>query len=721
MDPEIQPANTNRASVAAQFFSRLHRWLNILRQRWWVILLGVCVAVGVELYRLKHTPPSFVSVGKMIVSAHMDLGSSAVSYNEELVNFMGTQAALMASDTVTNKAIVRVRTERPDLPVTPVSIEVNVFPKTSIFNLRAVGGNPDFVSNFLQADMDEYLQLKKDMLDEIAKSTGKGLTEVLAQMDADLLAAKKQKADFEATNDLSIAPTTSEYLANLTREIEDLKYELNLLQTLNLDQSVRVEMYRPAPAPPGNPAPGSGERGSGASPPPAQNNGASETSSRPPADGQPTPGIPAGPDYLKAQQNIAQLRAELADKSTRLRPKHPQIIELTEKITQADNLLAVYKTQSSDQLKDRETTLKDQIQLKSETRGAYEAKARDAEKILNEDQGMKDNIKRLQDNRDQLEFARIGNQLGAKTPESVSPLERATPGVPAAAPTVQRALMAAAIGFALSIALLLFLDRLDDRPNSFVELQDLFDENVLGQIPNIHVRDKKTGVPLLQDNDDRHALMEAYRNLRSSIVFHSSPDSQPKVILVTSAIPGDGKSMTAANLAITLARCGSRVLLMDADLRRGQLHKHFDLKSSPGLAEVLSDQRAWGAVVTQNSVPNLSFMPRGSSQRHPGELFTTSLKGKILKEAADKFDFVIIDTPPIMAADDVSNLVPHVDGVLMVIRANHTSGRVARAALDLLYLRKTKILGLVFNGVRSTGGDYYYYKYKDYYSKAAQD
>jgi len=92
-----------------------------------------------------------------------------------------------------------------------------------------------------------------------------------------------------------------------------------------------------------------------------------------------------------------------------------------------------------------------------------------------------------------------------------------------------------------------------------------------------------------------------------------------------------------------------------------------------------------------------------------------------LKEAADKYDFVIIDTPPIMAADDVSNLVPHVDGVLMVIRANHTSGRVARAALDLLYLRKTKILGLVFNGVRSSGGDYYYYKYKEYYSKSAQD
>jgi capsular exopolysaccharide synthesis family protein len=725
MDPENQSANTSRAGVAAQFFSRLHRWLNILRQRWWVILLGVCLAVGVELYRLEHTPPSFVSTGKMIVSAHLDLGNIAASYNEELVNFMGTQAALMAGDTVTNKALVRLRSERPDLQATPVSIEVTFFPKTSIFNLKAVGGNPEFVSAFLQADMDAYVELKKGMQAETAKETSEGLSEVLAQMDKELLAAKNEKRDFEATNeDLSIAPATSEYLANLTREIEDLKYELNLLKTLNLEQIVRVEASRQNSAPAESAPPAPAERGARGSAP-DQNNAPKETPSRPPPDVQAASGnkgpLDSGSEFLKAEQNIALLKADLADQSTRLRPAHPKIIALTEKIRQADNLLAVYRTQSTDQLKDRENTLTVQIALKSQTRDNYQAKALEAEKKLAEDQAMKDNIKRLQENRDQLALSLIGAKIGGKTPDSVVPLEKATPGVPAAPPTVQRAMMAAAIGLVLSVALLLFLDRLDDRPNSFVELQDLFDENVLGQIPHVHVKNKKSGVPLLQEDDERHALMEAYRNLRSSIVFHSSPDKQPRIILVTSAIPGDGKSMTAANLAITLARSGSRVLLMDADLRRGLLHKHFDLKSHPGLAEVLSDQCPWTSVVAQNSVPNLSFVPRGSCQRHPGELFTSSLKEKILREASEKFDFVVIDTPPVMDADDVSSLVPHVDGVLMVIRANHTSGRVARAALDLLYLRKTKILGLVFNGVRTSGGDYYYYKYKEYYSKAAQD
>ena len=87
----------------------------------------------------------------------------------------------------------------------------------------------------------------------------------------------------------------------------------------------------------------------------------------------------------------------------------------------------------------------------------------------------------------------------------------------------------------------------------------------------------------------------------------------------------------------------------------------------------------------------------------------------LLKEASSKYDYVVVDTPPVMAADDAPSLAPSVDGVAFVIRADHTSARVARAALDLLYQRKARVLGIVFNAVRSSAGNYYYYKYRDYY------
>ena len=127
----------------------------------------------------------------------------------------------------------------------------------------------------------------------------------------------------------------------------------------------------------------------------------------------------------------------------------------------------------------------------------------------------------------------------------------------------------------LGVALLLLLDRLDDRMNSFTELQDLFDEEVLGQIPRERSISSKRQTSLIEPEDARHSFVEAYRNLRSSLLYMAETGERPKTILVTSSVPNDGKSLTAANLAITMASAGSRVLLVDADLRKGSLHRSF--------------------------------------------------------------------------------------------------------------------------------------------------
>jgi Mrp family chromosome partitioning ATPase len=121
--------------------------------------------------------------------------------------------------------------------------------------------------------------------------------------------------------------------------------------------------------------------------------------------------------------------------------------------------------------------------------------------------------------------------------------------------------------------------------------------------------------------------------------------------------------------------------------------------------------------VQATKVPNLFLLPRGDTTHRASELFLSPLTLRFLQEAAGGYDFVILDSAPVMAADDVTSLAPHIDGVIFVLRAEHTSARVARAALDLLYLRHVRILGLVFNAVRPSSVDYYYYyKYKDYHT-----
>jgi capsular exopolysaccharide synthesis family protein len=262
----------------------------------------------------------------------------------------------------------------------------------------------------------------------------------------------------------------------------------------------------------------------------------------------------------------------------------------------------------------------------------------------------------------------------------------------------------------------MLLERVDDRMNSFTELQELFDEDVLGQIPRER-KDIRGGIlPLMQPDDKRHPFVESYRNLRSSLLYMAAMGKGPHTLLVTSSVPNDGKSVTAANLAITLAMGGSRVLLVDTDLRKGTLHKRFNIQADTGLSEALTQKIDWHPAVKETNVPNLRLLPCGATTQNSSELFIGPAMEKFMQEANKEYDYVLFDTAPVMVADDVTSLAPQVDGVIFVIRAEHTSARVARAALDMLYQRKVHVLGLVFNSVRATAGDYYYYhRYKDYY------
>ena len=262
----------------------------------------------------------------------------------------------------------------------------------------------------------------------------------------------------------------------------------------------------------------------------------------------------------------------------------------------------------------------------------------------------------------------------------------------------------------------MLLERVDDRINSFTELQESFDEDVLGQIPR-EKKDKQTGtLAVVQPDDKRHPFVESYRNLRSSLLYMAAMGKGPHTLLVTSAVPNDGKSVTAANLAITLAMGGSRVLLVDTDLRKGTQHKRFNLPPGIGLSEALTQKTDWHPAVKETNVPNLRLLPCGVTTQNSSELFIGPVMEKFMQEANKEYDYVLFDTAPVMVADDVTSLAPRVDGVIFVIRAEHTSSRVARAALDMLYQRKSRVLGLVFNSVRASSGDYYYYhRYDDYY------
>jgi succinoglycan biosynthesis transport protein ExoP len=240
-------------------------------------------------------------------------------------------------------------------------------------------------------------------------------------------------------------------------------------------------------------------------------------------------------------------------------------------------------------------------------------------------------------------------------------------------------------------------------------VQHWFTEPVLVQIPRQAVETGTPLIPLVGQNDLRHAFAEAYRSLRSSLLYLTREGTRPKTLLLTSAIPNEGKSLTASNLAITLAQADARVLLVDADLRKGTLHHRFGVASQCGLAQVLTRLCPWQEAIIPTDYNNLFLLPRGASAISSSDVFIKQSAREFLKETAAAYDYVILDTPPVMAADDVPSLAPQADAVLFVLRAEHTSAKIACAALDVLYRRQVRVLGIIFNAVRPSNADCYPY------------
>lgn len=690
MEPEILPTH-NRATRSVRFFNQVHRYSGLLRRRWWVLLIALLLGLVIRGVMIFTATPLYRSIGQMTVSVKVQIPTTSV-YSEEVSQFLGTQVAYMRSATVRLRAADRVRTLKPDLPATPVTLDISVLPRTTIFNLEAVGASPEYTRAYLDAVMEEYIQFKKDMRESTSDYTLTGITEQLASLERELKKSENELLAFQQSNSVVFLQeqgnSAGAYLAQLNRQLASLKSDYKLLSLLDLDQNLELQQDAEA---------------------------AAATSSNDARD--PLLATPLQSGYLRAKQNIQMLKAELQDWSQYLKPRHPRIVKLRDDIARQEKLLEIYRQQSLDQLENRRDSLSLQIENLQKEIKEWEVKSLDVSRKMAEYDRIRANKQRLQALYDRLLAAM--QTLGVDkniAPESVAIMQRATPAAPARQSAVKQLIIAAAIGLIAGLAILLLLDRFDDRLASLVELHDIFDEPILGQIPMQSTEGSREGLELLRPDDPRHSFFEAYRNLRSSLLYMATEGKRPKTILVTSAIPSDGKSITTANLAITLAIGGAQVLLVDGDMRKGSLHRRFGLEPAPGLTEILSGNADWEQAAQTTNIVNLFLLPRGSVTRNPGELFLTKASPELLKALGNKFDFVIIDSAPVMAADDVTSLAPQVEGVAFVIRANYTSARVARAALDLLYQREVEVLGLVFNCVQSDASDYYYYKYKDYYA-----
>jgi tyrosine-protein kinase Etk/Wzc len=271
------------------------------------------------------------------------------------------------------------------------------------------------------------------------------------------------------------------------------------------------------------------------------------------------------------------------------------------------------------------------------------------------------------------------------------------------------------------VLLAIVVERLDNGFRSAEQVEQLTGVSGLGMIPALPATARIGAAPedfLVKKPTSNFA--EAIRSVRTAILY-SHVDRPPRAILITSAVPEEGKSLLSVSLARSSAKAGQKVLLIDADMRRGTLHQALGVRSEGGLSELISGQMPLEEAVRRVAgAENLSFISRGEIPPNPSELLMTPLFNELLASMGKDYDIVIIDTPPVLAVTDAAVIGHQVGTCLMVVRFGLNQQREIALAKQRLEQNGVEVKGAIFNGVQKKSGGHYAYSYYEYLPSSDQ-
>jgi capsular exopolysaccharide synthesis family protein len=675
-----------------------------------VIVLILLVSVGSVFLLSACFAPVCESKARMWLTGKLDIYEGRL-YTEELINFLGTQAELLRSPTIQDRALARLQAERNSnqgalntggggqlqivretkaLQKKPFPFQVKVLEgaKSSTLELRVVGRQPASTRAFLNSLMDEYLSFKRESRVKTSDRTAASLTGEVRQLKSELEVQQEKLHTFQASNNVVFLQeqgnSAGSYLGSLNKQLAALRTELRLLELLKPEQWVETG-HKAVPSSESLPDEGAAKE---------------------------LLASLAGPqiELFKANQQAQLLKEKRTELSRFLRPLHPKIIKLNEEIATQEKLVQISRDEALKHLSHRRQAIELQVQNLEAAFKEWDAKAIEASRKMADYEQIRQNLQRLQAAYDKtltlIQTVGISKKLEQENVGILEPASVATP----TRHLFRNTAIALAGSLALSFVFLYCIGLFQDDFASLAELTDQLSEDVVGQIPAIAINgpEHRLGIEALEKQ--RFEFLEAFRSIRSSLLFMSNGETKPKTILVASSVPEEGKSTIALYLAATLARGNSRVLLIDGDMRRGRLHQFFGAASSPGLAEILNEEIGFAEAIIPTGLKNLALLPVGEASRNPGELVLSPVWSDLLTEVKGQFDYVLVDSPPVLAADDATSLAPKVDGVLFVVRGSFTSARMARGALDALRRRHVPVLGLIFNRAASSPYEHQYYQ-----------
>ena len=419
-------------------------------------------------------------------------------------------------------------------------------------------------------------------------------------------------------------------------------------------------------------------------------------------------------------QQISSNRISISSLSKRYREKHPAMIQLLQTLQEAELELALAVQNSVDKTYAAYSESKSNFEMASlrlaekekelielgKTRIEYNSLLRDLE--------VQQSFFQALNSRMTTEKA----QVNLKNPNARIVDEAFPP--PEDKPSSPNIVMNLAAGFfggiAVGVGLIFAVAFLDDRVKSAFDIEGTIGLPMLGVIPRIKKLDSNTKAQAVASNVDRH-VTETFRSIHTALKL-SDQSKNSKIILTTSTVPSEGKSFVSSNLSLTFANHGEKTLLIDCDLRLPNVARSLQLENDLGLLDHLEKGVSLDEVIIKEVYPNLDVLGTGGKSKNPTQVLNSAHFEAMFASLRDRYDRIVVDSPPLAAVSDALNLLPLVDGILYVIKFNTVKRKTAMLNVRRLWESNTPVYGAILNNITSVLSSYYYSNYSD---KAYQD
>lgn len=667
-------------------------YYHAVRERLWLILLLTAAGAGIAYYQNEKAIPIYAS--KTSVAAEQRdrvlTRIESVKADVEDNSWIATMVETMRSRTMLERLEARLKTQGVDNQGNIPAFIIAARGGSSLIDITVEHTDPEVASKYANGLVDEYQTFR---MESVAKAT--------SSANQFLLDEAKRLRDKLTTSELSLQEYREKKNAVSLEKEQDVVVtrfrELSTQLNQARDERARIEADLAASA----------------------------KFSQEPEELAKLVSIMAMPRVAAAQQQCNETEKSMAVLSQRYLYKHPKYKSMQAEVEISKKRLDEALLASAAMLKDAfESSKANEKRLEDELK-SQEKKTYDLARL----QVDYDKLKREID-ADQVIYEQVLARLketdltkGLEEIQNVplKVIEPATASYTPVRPNKQKTLWTGilgglGVGFCLAIGLYLA----DTSVRTVHDVETLLELPVLSAVST---RKKLPAewqtLPKLDTVHHQHGpISESFRTLRSSMILLGR-ETERKVILVTSALPGEGKSFTASNFAVTLAQAGLSTVLVDLDLRRPTVGKtFFEVVPKIGATDVLAGQAALGTAVQSSAVPNLSILAAGSRAPNPSELLSTSALASLVSRLSKEYDRVVIDSPPVVAVSDPLLISPLADTILQVVRSHSTPKNVVQRACAALIKSSSKgVSGIVLNQLPSRARSYYYYYYSGYYGE----